>query len=391
MQVMRYRQHQLHVQVSIKSGYYSRTIIIANECNLSSVMLVQCTILGMQVVKYLITCKLVRVMLRRLYMHIVPWILCLSITLLANIVKKSRICYYYYVAFFIVTTHISVEYKVFPGLDSSNPAASCADIVQAVATAPSGYYWLQSTSGSPVRVYCDMSITCQGVGGGWMRVVNLDFNDTSQECPPNTRVSLFTPTGIRVCGIITDAAACSSSTFSVQGVTYGHVCGRIIGYQQGLTDAFNGNRVRGPQSIDSDYVDGVSLTHGSNPRKHIWTFASARDEVGTFPYTNCPCTNINQASAALPPTPPPSYVGNDYFCDTGSTERAASNVFYTNDPLWDGAGCGVNSTCCTFNNPPWFLKQLPSATTDDIEMRICRDSHQTDERNHVEIIDLYIR
>ena len=281
-----------------------------------------------------------------------------------------------------------VEYKVFPGLDASNPAASCADIVRAVATAPSGYYWLQSTSGSPVRVYCDMSISCQGVGGGWMRVVNLNFSNTSQECPPDTRVSLSTP--IRVCGITTDAAACSSSTFSVQGVTYGQVCGRIIGYQQGLTDAFNVNRLRGAQSIDSAYVDGVSLTHGSNPRKHIWTFASARDEVGMFPHTNCPCTNTNQAASA---TPPPSYVGNDYFCDTGSTASAHLNsgTFYVDDPLWDGAGCGANSTCCTFNNPPWFLKQLPSTTADDIEMRICRDEHQTDERNHVEIVDLYIQ
>ena len=221
-----------------------------------------------------------------------------------------------------------------------------------------------------------------------MRVVNLDFNNTSQECPPDTRVSLFTP--IRVCGITTDGAACSSSTFSVQGVIYGQVCGRIIGYQQGLTDAFNVNRLRGAQSIDSAYVDGVSLTHGSNPRKHIWTFASARDEVGMFPHTNCPCTNTNQAASA---TPPPSYVGNDYFCDTGSTESAHLNsgTFYVDDPLWDGAGCGANNTCCTFNNPPWFLKQLPSNTADDIEMRICRDSHQTDERNHVEIVDLYIR
>ena len=165
-----------------------------------------------------------------------------------------------------------------------------------------------------------------------MRVANLDFNDTSQECPPDTGVGRFTP--IRVCGITTDAAAYSSSIFSVQGVTYGHVCGRIIGYQQGFTDAFAGNRLElgGPLSIDSAYVDGVSLTHGS-PRQHIWTFASARDEVGMFPHTNCPCTNINQTEPTPPPTPPPSYVGDDYFCDTGSTERADSSTFYIDDPL----------------------------------------------------------
>ena len=32
-------------------------------------------------------------------------------------------------------------------------------------------------------------------------------------------------------------------------------------------------------TIDSSYVDGVSLTHGQTPRKHIWTFAAAHDEI----------------------------------------------------------------------------------------------------------------
>ncbi len=49
------------------------------------------------------------------------------------------------------------------------------------------------------------------------------------------------------------------------------------------THAFNGGL------INSTYVDGVSLTHGS-PREHIWTFASALDEcVSEGPGYNCPC------------------------------------------------------------------------------------------------------
>ena len=115
-------------------------------------------------------------------------------------------------------------------------------------------------------------------------------------------------------------------------------------------------------------MDGVSLTHG-NPRQHIWTFAAAQDEFGTFPSGNCPCINTNQAAQA---TPPPAFVGNDYFCDTGSEERVQV-AFYGDDPLWDGAGCGPLNTCCSFNTPPWFYKQLPQPTTDDIEMRVCRD------------------
>lgn len=218
-----------------------------------------------------------------------------------------------------------------------------------------------------------------------MRVANLNLTNTSQECPPNTRLSLFVP--IRVCDISTNSGGCSSSMFSVQGITYNQVCGMIIGYQQGLTDAFNAP-LSMTVTIDGHYVDGVSLTHGSSPRKHIWTFASARDEVGRFPHTNCPCTNSTQSASA---TPPPSFVGNDYFCDTGSTGSASSQTFYLDDPLWDGTGCGAADTCCSLNNPPWFLKQLPSSTTDDIEMRICRDSHQTDERVHIQTVEIYVR
>ena len=284
-----------------------------------------------------------------------------------------------------ILNYVSATTKVFPGLDASNPASSCAEILDTRPSALSGDYWLEGTGGTAIQVYCDMSITCQGVGGGWMRVVDFNFTDPSQDCPPDTAVSRFTP--IRVCGIDTDQAACSSSMFDVQGVNYNRVCGKIIGYQQGLTDAFAlfPNVVA---TIESHYADGVSLTHGSNPRQHIWTFASARDEVGQFPHTICQCTNTTLSASA---TPAPDFVGNDYFCDTGSTLRSDSSTFYLDDPLWDGAGCGPQDTCCSLNNPPWFLKQLPTGTRDDIEMRICRDGHQTDEKIHVQTVEIYIQ
>ena len=283
----------------------------------------------------------------------------------------------------------SVAQKVWPGLDPSSPATSCAEIHSTRPTAPSGYYWLKSNNGPAISVYCDMSLTCQGVGGGWMQVVKLNITNSSQECPSNTELSRLAP--IRVCELTTDTAGCSSSLFSVLGVGYNQVCGKIIGYQQGLTDAFSTLPNEASPTIDSNYVDGVSLTHGSNPREHIWTFAAARDEVGQFPNTICQCTNTSRSDLV---TPAPSFVGNDYFCDTGSTNSAhlsSSLTFYQDDPLWDGAGCGPDNTCCSLNNPPWFLKQLPSSTTDDIEMRICRDGHQTDEKVNIEIVEIYVR
>ena len=177
---------------------------------------------------------------------------------------------------------------------------------------------------------------------------------------------------------------CSSTIFDLHGITYNQVCGKIIGYQDRTPDAFGQART---QSIDGTYVEGVSLTHGSNPRQHIWTFAAALDEVGaTYPGNNCPCTNRNLSSSA---TPPPDFVGNDYFCDTGSADEF-QHIFYGDDPLWDGAGCGPYNDCCDLNNPPWFRKQLPSFTTDNIEMRLCREK-LADEDTPVEIIEIYVR
>ena len=94
------------------------------------------------------------------------------------------------------------------------------------------------------------------------------------------------------------------------------------------------------------------------------------------PFDNCLCTNVHSASGA---THPPSFVGNDYFCDTGSHHRVRGDHLYVEDPLWDGAGCGPANTCCSLNNPPWFMKQLPSAARDDIEMRICSNENRQSE------------
>ena len=274
--------------------------------------------------------------------------------------------------------HASALSKVRSDFDASNPAASCAEILDTRLNAPSGYYWLQSTNGPAVRVYCDMILTCKGVGGGWIPIAKLDMTNTSHQCPPGTRLRTDLPK--RVCGINIDGSGCSSTIFDTHGIRYNQICGKIIGYQDRSPDAFQSS------IIDENYVDGISLTHGSNPRKHIWTFAAALDEVGTNPYDNCLCTNIHQAA---PESQPPSFVANDYFCDTGSTNHYQF-IFYGDDPLWDGAGCGSANTCCSLNNPPWFLKQLPSTTTDDIEMRICR-AGRPNEDIPVERIELYIQ
>ena len=228
-----------------------------------------------------------------------------------------------------------------------------------------------------------MNLSCGGVTGGWLRVAQLDMTDSSQQCPSGLLERI--DSGIRTCGRTNGLPGCSSVTFTIPSI-YSQVCGKIIGYQAGSPDAFGDSWAgRGTNpSIDTYYVDGVSLTHG-NPRQHIWTFAAGHDEAASLPQFNCPCTHTPTASQA---TRPPAYVGEDYFCDiTGSVPSPA---FRPEDPLWDGTGCGPLNTCCSFNNPPWFYRQLPQHTTDDIEMRLCFDQGGGDEGMVVEMVDIYI-
>ena len=270
-----------------------------------------------------------------------------------------------------------------PGSTPSHLATSCREIKELSPTAPSDYYWLRGTGDSSHHMYCDMSRSCGGITGGWMRVTKINMTNSSHTCPEGLKL-LTTPK--RLCAMNIDGGGCSSATFDLHGIRYTHVCGKIIGYQQKTPDAFKPYYNNRSLTIDDGYVDGISLTHGRNPRKHIWTFAAASHEVITSHRLNvCPCTNIhNPVSIPIPP-----YVGSDYFCDTGS-ENTFQYIFYPNDPLWDGRGCGRLNTCCSFNNPPWFMKELPSPTKDGIEMRLCAGT-RTQEDIPVEVIELYVQ
>ena len=183
-------------------------------------------------------------------------------------------------------------------------------------------------------------------------------------------------------------ASCLSVIYNTYGMNYTRVCGRVIGYEDRSPSAFSGNS-NGQRSIDSIYLDGVSVTYGPpGARQHIWSFAASLTETGTPIVWSCPCANRTNLGRV------PSYVGNDYFCESGNPGPGSVTEFYPSDPLWDGEGCGV-STCCELSyppgvTPPWFCKQLPQATTDDIEVRLCADEATTNEDTPLELIELYI-
>jgi len=225
-------------------------------------------------------------------------------------------------------------------------------------------------------------------GPGWRRVVFLNMTDTSHVCPAGLNLTTYSR---RTCGRAHSAPhTCSSTTFSVGGSQYSQVCGRALAYRFGVTPAFYGYHIR-REGIEGQYVDGLSLTHGApGSRHHIWTFASGYDtrnysSGNTWRRRNqCPCDNVNTY-------PSPPFVGNDYFCE-GILMRVESGYrFYPNAALWDGQVCEGGGTCCKFNNPPWFTKNLANSTTEDIELRLCMVDGSYVTNVALELLELYVQ
>ena len=253
---------------------------------------------------------------------------------------------------------------------------SCEEIKSKWPDSSSDYYTIVDTNGRRRHVYCEMEQVCGS--SGWMRVAYLNMTDPSEECPRGFR--LYNANGVRACGKpASSSGGCQSSVqFQSYGVPYSEVCGRVTGYQYNSPDAF----LTPNAGINSHYVDGVSLTHGS-PRKHIWTFVAGVLE-NYVSSSNCPCSQgSNQVS--------PSFVGNDYFCESGCPDRHVQQKLYS-DPLWDGEGCGFHETiCCQAAGLPWFHKRLSAPTNDNIEMRICSNEGTNNEDIPVGYYDIYVK
>ena len=66
-----------------------------------------------------------------------------------------------------------------------------------------------------------------------------------------------------------------------------------------------------------------------------------------------------------------SFVGNDYYCESGRGVDESGWILYFNNLLWDGEDChGYMATCCTSPKKPWFVKALSETVNDDIELSI---------------------
>ena len=259
----------------------------------------------------------------------------------------------------LIRNTVLPEFDICPGIYPQNPAASCLKIAECDPSLPSGYYWINTTT----QVYCDMDRQGCNSTGGWTRVAYLNMTDPTQQCPSAWR-EITSP--IRTCGRDTNHSGCDTVIFSTNGIQYSNVMGRVVGYQYGNPEAF----------ADTD-VDGVMITQATLTR-HIWSFAAERNDN-----SYCPCSTTHTA---------PAFFGEDYFCESATVSSVSGIVFHEDDPLWDGQGCGANPTCCTYNNPPWFCKQLSQATTDDLEISICTNgNHLANEDTPIELIEIFIQ
>ena len=256
---------------------------------------------------------------------------------------------------------------------------SCKEIKENQPNSPSGVYTLTSDN-KTYLAYCNMEELC-GSAGGWTRLAYLDMSDATQNCPNGFRIyqEHVGSVHIKACGrpVVTNSGSCQSVQFPSNGISYSQVCGRVVGYSFANPDAIDSQIGSNHNNIDADYVDGVSITHGS-PHQHVWTLMAANAE--TFVSggeENCPCVS---GSSQVPQ----SFVGNHYYCEGSGS---------WNDPLWDGKGCPSDEiSCCSVPGIPWFHRDYGNITTTDyLELRVCADEDTAHEDSPVSMYEIYVK
>ena len=238
----------------------------------------------------------------------------------------------------------------------------------------SGNYLIRNSTGFVNSEYCDSELD---ITPGWMRVAHLNMKNSSHHCPSGLRMQK----GHRRCVRDTEARGCASVVYPTDGIEYSQICGKIRAVQYSHPTGFRPYMQQRQMTLEDSYVDGISLTHGPvGSRKHIWTFATSYSDNNI----QCSCGDLHKV---------PPFVDHDFFCETGSRAETEYDdyIAFEADPLWDGEGCDSQADCCMFNRPPWFCKELPEPTTDDIEMRVCLNLHPIYGDVLIEAVDIFVQ
>ena len=219
-----------------------------------------------------------------------------------------------------------------------------------------------------------------------MRIGYFDMGGNLAECPEP--LERFAVSGSWYCR--RTALPCTSVHFSALGKNYTAVCGMVEGYQYGTMDGFVHSTAS--KTPDDFYVEGISITHGSSPRRHLWTYAVGLSaNPNKYPHNQCPCTVLGSSNTDRLPT----FLNDDYYCDSGNPSRNSwiSARLYP-DRLWDNSGpsCVSGSTCCDNPDQPWFKKKLTQSANEDVELRWCgNQSPIGGEATATTHVELYVR
>ena len=102
------------------------------------------------------------------------------------------------------------------GSSEDNPATSCKEVHDCDPTPPSGYYWVNTTTG-PVQIYCEMDTNnCGNITGGWMRAVYINMTNVNNTCPQGLTYTVVGST--RICTNSQSSGGCTSVIFPTCGV-----------------------------------------------------------------------------------------------------------------------------------------------------------------------------
>ena len=239
---------------------------------------------------------------------------------------------------------------------------SCRDILQRFPASFSGYYLIRLNNGYYVYTYCDMTMKCGGITGGWSRLAYLNIHEPGAQCPTGLKQK-HDPLS---CARSEIEGGCSSVMYTIGPMPYTHICGKINGIQYRGLDGFTKYTSIRPKNptIDDNYVDGISLTYGNaGSRSHIWTFVAS------------PCSLSEQSI--------PQFVGNHYSFDGGTP--GTGPIF--EGLLWDEHQCPFSPA----GSEPWFYRKLPQNSFDGIEMRLCRDQDSADENLLIQHVEIFVQ
>ena len=270
------------------------------------------------------------------------------------------------------TTINTLQDRLANGVQTLQIFDSCEAVSNFSIQLPSGMYNIRAGNSSIIE-YCSniIAFTCHGVPGRWKRIAYLSNNTSPVVCPMGFEFNTD-PNVPALCKRSPTGAICSSITYSTNGNSYSQVCGTIHGSYFGDPDGFDSySTIRSKSAntpLNGNYVDGISLTHGSMNEHHIWTL-SAIINFATNPTDICSICANNK----------PSYVGMDYSCDVVGTEKCG--ISCSPRQIWGSGQCIGNST---------FYKNLMQPTYDDIEMRVCTDQAEDDEDIYLSFVELYV-